>query len=36
MCSTLRFVLARRVLTLLRLGPTPDDKDVEIAVLGHQ
>ena len=26
----------RRLLKLLRLGPTPDDKDVEIAVLRHQ
>jgi hypothetical protein len=26
----------RRLLDLLRLGPTPDEKDVEIAVLRHQ
>jgi hypothetical protein len=27
------FVLVRRVLGLLRIGPAPDAKDVEIAVL---
>jgi putative transposase len=30
------FVLVRRVLGLLRIGPAPDAKDVEIAVLRHQ
>jgi hypothetical protein len=30
------FVLLRRVLGLLGLGPAPDAKDVEIAVLRHQ
>jgi transposase InsO family protein len=32
----LAFVIARRVLGLVGLGPTPDAKDVEIAVLRHQ
>src|SRR2546426_5787325 len=36
MVSTLVFLLVRRVLELVRLGPKPDDKDVEIAVLRHQ
>ena len=36
MVRPLTFLLARRLLDLLRLGPTPDDKDVEIAVLRHQ
>ena len=36
MASTLVFLLVRRVLGLVRLGPKPDDKDVEIAVLRHQ
>jgi transposase InsO family protein len=30
------FVIVRRVLGLVGLGPTPDAKDVEIAVLRHQ
>lgn len=30
------FLLVRRVLRLVGLGPKPDDKDVEIAVLRHQ
>src|SRR5829696_8015590 len=30
------FVLLRRVLGLLGIGPAPDVKDVEIAVLRHQ
>ena len=30
------FLLVRRLLDLLRLGPAPDDKDVEVAVLRHQ
>src|ERR687884_107578 len=33
---TLAFVIVRRVLELVGLGPTPDAKDVEIAVLRHQ
>ena len=36
MASTLVFLLVRRVLGLVNLGPKPDDKDVEIAVLRHQ
>ena len=34
-CS-LTFLLARKLLRLLGLGPAPDQKDVEIAVLRHQ
>ena len=34
--STLRFLAVRRVLSVLSLGPSPDAKDVEIAVLRHQ
>jgi putative transposase len=33
---TLAFMLARQVLSLVGLGPSPDAKDVEIAVLRHQ
>src|SRR6266542_3574284 len=33
---TLAFVIVRRVLGLAGLGPAPDAKDVEIAVLRHQ
>jgi hypothetical protein len=29
-------LLVRRLLDLVRLGPAPDQKDVEIAVLRHQ
>jgi putative transposase len=36
MASTLVFLLVRRILGLVGLGPKPDDKDVEIAVLRHQ
>jgi hypothetical protein len=36
MVCPITFLLVRRVLDLLRLGPTPDQKDVEIAVLRHQ
>ena len=36
MGSTIVFLLLRRVLGLVRLGPKPDDKDVEIAALRHQ
>src|ERR1017187_615116 len=34
-CS-LTFLLVRRLLDLLRIGPSPAQKDVEIAVLRHQ
>jgi putative transposase len=34
-CSV-TFLLIRRLLDLLYLGPSPDQKDVEIAVLRHQ
>jgi putative transposase len=34
-CSV-TFLLVRRLLDILRLGPSPDQKDVEIAVLRHQ
>jgi putative transposase len=34
-CSV-TFLLVRRLLDLLRLAPSPDEKDVEIAVLRHQ
>lgn len=33
---TLAFIFVRRVLGLIGLGPSPDAKDVEIAVLRHQ
>src|SRR4029450_12723287 len=33
---TLGFLVIRRVLGLIGLGPAPDAKDVEIAVLRHQ
>jgi len=36
MCSTVRLLVVRRVLSMLRLGPKPDEKDIEIAVLRHQ
>jgi hypothetical protein len=36
MVRPLTFLLVRRLLDLLRLGPTPDEKDVEIVVLRHQ
>ena len=36
MRSSIVFFVIRRTLQLLGLGPTPDDKDVEIAVLRHQ
>jgi hypothetical protein len=36
MVCTLGFVIVRRVLGLVGLGPTPDAKDIEIAVLRHQ
>ena len=34
-CS-LTFLLVRRLLDLLRLGPSPDEKEIELAVLRHQ
>ncbi len=34
--GTLAFMVVQRVLGLVRLGPSPDAKDVEIAVLRHQ
>jgi hypothetical protein len=34
-CSV-TFLLVRRLLALLRLGQSPDEKDVEVAVLRHQ
>ncbi|MGA2805722.1 MAG: hypothetical protein ABSF89_15265 [Acidimicrobiales bacterium] len=36
MVPPLTFLLVRRLLDLLRLGPTPDEKDVEIAGLRHK
>jgi hypothetical protein len=36
MACQITFLIVRRLLDLLRLGPTPDEKDVEIDVLRHQ
>jgi hypothetical protein len=36
MACQIAFLLVRRLLDLIRLGPTPDEKDVEIAVLCRQ
>jgi transposase InsO family protein len=36
MGSSITFLLVRKLLLVLGIGPTPDDKDVEIAVLRHQ
>src|SRR2546427_10440074 len=36
MACTIVFLVVRHVLRLVGLGPKPDDKDVEIAVLRHQ
>ena len=36
MVSQISFLIVRRLLDLVRLGPTPDEKDIEIAVLRHQ
>ena len=36
MARTLAFVVLRQVLGLIGLGPSPNAKDVEIAVRGHQ
>lgn len=36
MGSPIAFLLVRKLLLLLGIGPTPDEKDVEIAVLRHQ
>jgi putative transposase len=33
---TLAFMVVRQILCLVGLGPSPDAKDVEIAVLHHQ
>jgi putative transposase len=33
---TLAFIVVRQVVSLIGLGPSPDAKDVEIAVLRHQ
>jgi putative transposase len=33
---TLAFMVVRQVVSLIGLGPSPDAKDVEIAVLRHQ
>jgi putative transposase len=33
---TLAFMIVRQVLSLVGLGPSPDAKDVETAVLRHQ
>jgi transposase InsO family protein len=33
---TLAFMIVRRVLGVVRLGPAPDAKDIELAVLRHQ
>jgi hypothetical protein len=34
-CS-ITFLLVRKLLGLVGIGPSPDEKDVEIAVLRHQ
>jgi hypothetical protein len=34
--GTLAFMFVRRLLGLVGLGPAPDAKDIEIAVLRHQ
>ena len=36
MGTPITFLLMRKLLLLLGIGPTPDEKDVEIAVLRHQ
>ncbi len=36
MGTPITFLLIRKLLLLLGIGPTPDEKDVEIAVLRHQ
>jgi len=36
MACSVTFLLVRRLLDILRLGPAPDQKDVEIGVLPHQ
>jgi hypothetical protein len=33
---TLAFMIVRQVLSLVGVGPSPDAKDIEIAVLRHQ
>ena len=36
MSCSMTFLLVRKLLDLVGIGPTPDEKDVEIAVLRHQ
>lgn len=36
MSCSITFLLVRKLLDLVGIGPTPDEKDVEIAVLRHQ
>ena len=36
MSCSMTFLLVRKLLDLVGMGPTPDEKDVEIAVLCHQ
>jgi len=36
MSCQITFLIVRRVLGLLRLGPAPDEKDIDIAVLRRQ
>jgi hypothetical protein len=36
MSFSVTFLLVRRLLDLVRLGSTPDEKGIEIAVLRHQ
>ena len=36
MSCSVTFLLVRKLLGLVGIGPSPDEKDVEIAVLGHQ
>ena len=36
MSCSVTFLLVRKLLGLVGIGPSPDEKDVEIAVLRHQ
>jgi hypothetical protein len=36
MASPIALLIVPKLLLLLGIGPSPDDKDVEIAVLRHQ
>ena len=36
MSCSITFLLVRKLLDIVGVGPTPDEKDVEIAVLRHQ